>query len=164
MAIRFHPKELAKKLTPKRTIEKLVNRNLTVNRAAVTMLTRQDFLSKKKLETIAIRVINQYKETYAEELDAGLSKTEAFEEAVNGRKQMVNRVQGALVFEITKDVKKEYRGEFYEWLPSEANEPDPLHQLNYGEVFQLGKGEAPGDRFGCQCGMNILVDETKLDL
>lgn len=164
MAIRFHPREFAKKLAPKKTIQKLVKGNLTVNRAAATMLSQSGVLKKKTLEEVAIKVINGYKEKYGNLRNEGATASEAKEEALNGKKQLVERVQSAATHEVSKKVKKEYRGEFYEWLPSDADEPDPIHQLNYGEVFQLGKGEAPGDRYGCQCGMNILVDEDKLSL
>ena len=73
-------------------------------------------------------------------------------------------MQNETVFQIGQEIKAEYEGEFYEWLPSDAEEPDPLHQLNYGQVFRIGDGEQPGDRYGCRCGMNILVPEKKLEL
>jgi hypothetical protein len=76
----------------------------------------------------------------------------------------VARVQNAVVYEIAQDIKDQYRGEFYEWLPSDAETPDPIHQLNYGKKFQMGKGEMPGDRYGCRCGMNVLVSESTLSL
>lgn len=164
MAIRFHPREFAKKLAPKKTIEKLVRGNLTVNRAAATMLQNSGILKKKTLEEVAIKVIRGYKEKYSDLRDVGASVAEAKDEALNGKKLLVDRVQSAATHEVSKQVKKEYRGEFYTWLPSDADEPDPIHALNYGETFQLGKGEAPGDRYGCQCGMEIQVDETRLSL
>lgn len=68
------------------------------------------------------------------------------------------------MFQVAGEIKDRYEGEFYIWLPSDAEEPDPEHQLNYGKKFQVGEGEMPGDRFGCRCGMEILVPETKLDL
>ncbi len=161
MAIRILPSELLKKLAPKKTVERLVKGNLTLNRTVLTTLENSG-LKKKALEETALEVIKDYKKRYAKELKAGLSKTEAIEETLNGKVQMVERVQNNVVFQITKKVKRAYRGEYYEWLPSDAEEPDPLHQLNYGETFQLGVGEAPGDRYGYRCGMNILVNETKL--
>lgn len=143
---------------------KLVTNRLTLNRAAVTTLSNSGVLSKKTLETIAIKVIRGYRAAYGDERLNGASKEEATDEALNDRKQMVQRVQNASVHEIAKEIKKQYRGEFYTWLPSEAETPRPLHQLNYGRKFQLGRGDMPGEEPGCQCGMNILVDETKLEL
>lgn len=162
MAIRFIPRKMLRKIAPEKVVKKLVTQDLTLNRAAVSMLTRSDILPKKKLETLAIKVIRGYRERYGDERKAGLSKSAALEEALNGKKLLVQRVQNSVVFEISEEIKSQYRGEYYEWLPSSADEPDPLHQLNYGQVFQLGVGEQPGDRYGCQCGMNILVDETRL--
>ena len=164
MAIRFHPSEFLKRVAPQKAVKKLVTQKLTLNRAALATLSRSDVLTKKTMEKIALKVIKGYRARYGDERKDGLSKAAALKETLNGKKQMVQRVQNAAVFEITNEIKDEYHGEFYEWLPSDAEEPDPEHQLNYGEVFQLGVGEAPGDRMGCRCGMNILVDETKLSL
>jgi 1,6-anhydro-N-acetylmuramate kinase len=164
MAIRFHPAEMLRKIAPKRTVERLVTQRLTLNRAAVTLLSKSEVLSKEKLETLAIKVIKDYRERFKEEQAAGASKVVALEEAVNGKRKMVQRVQNAVVNQIAKEIHHEYRGEYYIWLPSEAVAPDPLHQLNYGKTFQIGKGEMPGDRYGCQCGMKILVDDEKLEL
>jgi hypothetical protein len=68
------------------------------------------------------------------------------------------------VNEIAKDIKRNYKGEYYIWLPSDAENPDPFHQLNYGKKFKIGRGEMPGDRYGCRCGMEVLVEETILDV
>jgi hypothetical protein len=164
MAIVFLPTQVLKKVAPTKTIEKLVTQKLTLNRTTVTMLAKSEVLSKKKLETIALKVIKSYKSTYGEFRDSGASVAEATAETLNGKRLMIQRVQNAVVHEIAEDLKETYHGEFYEWLPSDADEPDPLHQLNYGLKFQLGVGEAPGDRFGCKCGMRILVNESELSL
>lgn len=164
MAIRYLPKNVVKRLMKKKNMEKLVSRDLTLNRAAVQVLERTGVLSKDKLETVALKVIKGYKKRYKEEIESGASKAAALEDAVAGKKQLVQRVQNAAISEIANEIKEQYRGEFYEWLPSDAEEPDPEHQLNYGKVFQIGVGEMPGDRYGCKCGMNILVDKTKLNL
>jgi hypothetical protein len=164
MAFKFLPAEMLRKIAPKSTVKKLVSSKLTVNRAAVTMLEKSGVLSKKKLETIALKVIKGYKERYAEAKNEGATNVEAFSEATNGKALIVARVQNAVVYEIAQDIKDQYHGEFYEWLPSDAETPDPIHQLNYGKRFQMGKGEMPGDRYGCRCGMNVLVSESTLSL
>jgi hypothetical protein len=162
--IRYQPKKLLSRIAPKKRVEKLVTQKLTLNRATLTTLSDTGVLTKKTLETIAIKVIRGYRDRYGDERDQGASKKEALDEALNNKKQLVKRVQNATVHEITQEVKRQFRGEFYVWLPSEAINPDPLHQLNYGKKFLLGKGEMPGDRYGCLCGMQILTDETKLEL
>lgn len=164
MAIRYLPSNVLRRMANKKRVEKLVKNNLTLNRAAFNSLAASNILPKKKLEEIAIKVIRSYRSSYGDERKLGVSKTEALETALNDKKLMVQRVQNASLNEITSEIKSQYAGEFYEWLPSDAEEPDPLHQLNYGKRFRLGKGEAPGDRYGCKCGMNILVDETELEL
>jgi hypothetical protein len=164
MAIRFHPSTFLAKAMPKKRVERLVTQKLTLNRAAVSTLMESGVLKKKTLEKIALKVIRGYRQKFGDERRQGASKMQALESALNDKKQMVQRVQNAAVYEISQEIQDQYAGEFYEWLPSDAVEPDPLHQLNYGQVFQLGVGEAPGDRYGCQCGMNILVHETKLEL
>lgn len=149
---------------PEKTVAKLVTQKLTLNRTAVTLLARSEVLTKKTIEKVALNVIRGYKQTYGDFKDAGLSNRMAIDETLNEKKLMIDRVQNAAVFEVSQEIQDVYKGEFYEWLPSSASEPDPEHQLNYGQVFQLGVGEAPGDRYGCQCGMNILVNDSQLKL
>lgn len=85
-------------------------------------------------------------------------------EVLGDKKLLVSRVQNAILNEVSKEIKQTYRGEFYEWLPSEAENPDPDHEKNYGKIFQVGVGEMPGERFGCKCGMRILVKEDTLGI
>lgn len=162
--IRYLPNEFLRKVAPPAKVKKLVTGNLTLNRAVLSMLTDADFLSKGTLEKVALNTIKDYKETYQENKDEGMEPSEAKDEALNDKKDLINRVQNSVVFQIKDEIRDQYAGEFYKWLPSSASEPDPLHQLKYGKKFQIGKGEMPGDRYGCRCGMQILVEETKLDL
>ncbi len=154
--INYLPSRILKKVAKKNAIENLVTPDLTLNKAAVKTLSNMDLLSKKKIEEIAIRVINGYKKKFQDTGD--------LETALNDKANLIREVQQASLHQISKDIKLNYRGEFYIWLPSDAETPDPEHQLNYGKTFQVGKGEMPGDRWGCRCGMQILVDETKLNL
>jgi hypothetical protein len=162
--ITYYPRDMLAKLAPRDELKRLVTKDLTVNKSVLTRLSRQDFLSKKKTNEIAHRVINQYQARAEIEKAAGQTKAAAIETAQNENVLVVQRVENALVYEVAKDIKKVYRGVRYEWLPSDAVNPDPIHALNYGKVFVFGKGEMPGDRYGCQCGMRILVADTELDL
>jgi hypothetical protein len=164
MAIRYLPRKILQKMAKKKDLKRLVTKNLTINKAALGVVERMGVLSKKEVEKTALKVIKEYKKRYKEERKEGKSKKKATEDSLNENKQLIQRVQNVTIYEISKDIEREYRGEFYEWLPSDAETPDPEHQLNYGQVFQIGKGEMPGQRFGCKCGMNILVDETRLNL
>lgn len=162
--IRYHPVDLLRKIAPAKKIEKLVSGRLTPNKAALSFLDDVDFLSKASVERVALKTIKQYREKYEDLKDDDVPADDAKEEAVNDKKLLVDRVQNNIVNQIAGEIKDQYRGEFYIWTPSDAAEPDPLHQLNYGSRFQIGKGEMPGDRYGCRCGMSILVKESKLEL
>lgn len=168
MSIRYLPTKLLKKIAPKKAIEKLVTNKLTLNKAALNMVSKADVISKESVNDVALKVIKQYKKSFKDDVASGASKAEALEETLNDRKLLVQRVQNNIVFQIKEEIVAKYAGEFYVWLPSDAEVPSPLHQLNYGETFQLGVGDAngedPGDRYGCRCGMQILVPETKLKL
>lgn len=164
MPIVYLPSKLLKTMAPAIKAKALVTNRLTVNQVALRSLARTGILKKDTLEDIALNVINQYKDRKEVEIDDGATVSEATEIALNDKALMVQRVQNAAVQQITKKVKVNYGGEDYIWLPSDADEPDPVHQLNYGLRFTVGVGEAPGDRYGCQCGMKILTDEDTLEL
>lgn len=164
MTIKFLPSELLAKVAPEKTVEKLVTQKLTLNRTVLNQLSRSEIVTKKTLEKTAMKVIKSYRQTYGDEREAGLSKTDALESALNEKKLMIQRVQNTIVTELTDQVKDKYDGTKYRWLPSDAGTPDPEHQLNYGLIFTLGVGEAPGDRIGCRCGMEILTDDEEIEL
>jgi hypothetical protein len=163
MSIRYEPSKLVKKLRLKDRAADLVTPNLALNRSAVKSLTEFGVLPKKVLEDVSLKVIKQYKEKAKELRKEGATKAEAIEEASNGAKQMQARVQSAALYEQTKVIQRAYRGEYYKWLPSTANEPRVEHEKNYNKIFQLGVGDDdgndPGDLYGCQCGMEILTDD-----
>ncbi len=106
---------------------------------------------------IALKTIKGYRQRVNED-------PELKEEILSDPAQLVQRVQNEVVFQVADEIKSSYGGESYTWLPSDADEPDPEHQLNYGKIFQVGDGEMPGDRYGCKCGMEIHVDESSLSL
>lgn len=162
MPILFFPTSVIEKVATEKLIGRLVTQDLTLNRAVVRLLSETGILSKKQVEEIAIKVIGQYKEKYRKEIALGETKSLALKEAVNAKKLLIQRVQNAVTYEVSQKVRDTYRGKRYRWLPSDANEPDPLHQLKYGKVYTIGRGEMPGDRYGCQCGMEILTEEDQL--
>lgn len=162
--IRYNPNDLLRKIAPKKKIERLIKKDLTVNRAVLSMFSDIDFINKRDVLDVALSTSKQYKARYKEEKKSGLSATAALEQTLNDKKMLVNRVQDSIVYQVAQTIKQEYEGETYIWLPSEAETPDPEHQLNYGKKFQIGVGEMPGDRYGCKCSMEILVKETKLQL
>jgi hypothetical protein len=164
MTIRYNPTDLLKKIAPAKKLKRLVTQSLTLNKAVLSMFDDIEFISKSKLKTTALKTIRQYKDRFKEERKDGLTVAEATQETLADKALMVSRVQNAVVSQVADDIQDEYSGEFYIWLPSDADTPDPQHQLNYGKKFQIGKGEFPGERFGCRCSAEILVKETKLQL
>lgn len=164
MAIRYEPKKVLKKMASKKNIENLVTDNLTVNRAVLNSLEASGVLGKKQLQYVGLQVIKDYRERADKLTEEGLTRAESRDEVLENKALLVQRVQNATVNEITKKVKEKYRGEYYVWLPSSAKNPDEKHMKKYGKRYQLGRGEAPGDRYGCKCGMEILVDAKRLSL
>lgn len=155
--IKYEPSKLLKKIAPQKKIEKLLRGNLSLKKAALSFVSEFDFIDKDSVSRVALKTIKGYKKRVKENPDLK-------EDILEDPAQLVQRVQNEVVLQIADEIKDKYAGEFYIWLPSDADEPDPEHQLNYGKKFQVGDGEMPGDRFGCRCGMEIIVDENSLNL
>lgn len=156
--ITYDPKAMLKKIAPETKIKKLVSRgSISLKRTALSFVDAVDFLDKKSVSRVALETLKNYRRRIKA---ADIEKAELLKDP----KQLIQRVQNEVVFQISNEIKDTYTGEQYEWLPSDADEPDPEHQLNYGKIFTIGEGEMPGERFGCRCGMNILVKESQLEL
>lgn len=155
--IKYDPSKLLKRIAPQTKIEKLLSARVSLKKTALSFVSDIDFIDKGRIEEVALRTIKGYKERIKADADQK-------EEILDDPKQLIQRVQNEVVLQIAASIKDNYEGEFYTWLPSDADEPDPEHQLNYGETFQVGVGEMPGDRYGCRCGMEIQVQQTKLQL
>lgn len=180
VSITWDPKKMLKEIAPEAKIKRLVTRNLTLKKTALSFVDAAaddglGVLNKKAVGKIALKTIKGYRERIAAEavsesgevIDAAraAAAADALEASILADpKQLIQRVQNELVFQISKGIRDQYSGEKYEWLPSDAEEPDPEHQLNYGKVFTIGEGEMPGERIGCRCGMEILVKQTELQL
>lgn len=162
--IKYNPNKLLKRIAPKRTVKRLLTERLAINRTVLGMLSDMDVVSKKALNDVALRTAKQYRKRYQEEISSGTTPSEAKEEAVGDKSLLVNRISNAIVYEIAQGIRDQYAGEYYIWLPSDAETPDPIHQLNYGKRFRVGRGEMPGERYGCRCGMEIIVPEEELQL
>lgn len=164
MTIKYEPSKLVKKLKLKERAADLVTPAGNINRSAVKALADMGVLPRQALDDTALKVIKQYKEKAAALRDEGATKAEAVDESVNEAALMQARVQSAALYEQTRVIQKAYHGEFYKWLPSTAKHRRDEHIPNYGKTFQLGKGDKhgndPGDLYGCQCGMELLVNDT----
>jgi hypothetical protein len=166
--ITFEPSKLIAKKASKRKIKRLLKKDLSLKKAALSFASDIDGVSKQGIERIALKTIKGYKERIAQAIiDGDLDPSEGSDlkkEIFANPKQLIQRVQNEVLLQITSEIKEKYAGEFYIWLPSDANEPDPEHQLNYGKEFQIGVGEMPAERYGCRCGMQILVKDSTLKL
>jgi len=157
MAIIYDPSKIIKRLAPEKAVKKLLGQTLSLKKTALRFASKTEVLSEKSIERVALKTIKGYKARVKDDpsIRASIVKDPA---------QLIQRVQNEVITQVADEIKEQYSGEFYIWLPSDADEPDPEHQLLYGQKFQIGVGEMPGDRYGCRCGMEILVNETRLEL
>lgn len=157
MSIIYDPKKMLEKIAPESKIKKLMSKDVTLKRTALSFIDDADFISKRNVSKVALKTIRSYEKRIENDPDQ--------KDAIKGDPALlINRVQNEVVFQVSNEIKERYSGEYYVWLPSDADEPDPEHQLNYGKTFKIGEGEQPGDRYGCRCGMEILVPEKQLEL
>jgi hypothetical protein len=157
MSIKYDPNAMLQKLAPAKKLKKLVSSKVTLKRTVLSHLNDAEFLDEKSVKRVALKTIKSYKERIKDNPDVKA-------EILKDPKQLIQRVQNEVITQIAGEIKEKYKGERYEWLPSDAEEPDPEHQLNYGKIFIVGYGEMPGDRIGCRCGMRILVEDSSLEI
>ncbi len=156
--ITYDPKALLRRIAPESKIKKLIKKGtVSLKKTALSFVDSVDFLDKKSVSRVALSTLKSYRERIA-------ADTASKEDLTSDPIQLIQRVQNNVIQQISKEISDAYGGEQYEWLPSDADTPDPEHQLNYGQIFTVGVGEMPGERYGCKCGMRILVKETQLDL
>lgn len=176
MSIIFDPKAVLKKIAPEHKIKKLLKANFTVKKAALSFVdaaadSNVGVINKKAVLDTALKVVNSYKQRQAKaivdndfERSAG---TEVKDAILADPKLLIQRIQNEIIFQVHEKIKTQYAGETAIWLPSDAEEPRPEHQLNYGKEYIVGEGIdgiEPGDEYGCQCGVQIQVKQTQLDL
>jgi len=172
MSIKFLPDQMLKKIAPESKIKKLVSKGVTLKRAALSFLDGADFIDKSQVVDTALKTIKGYKERIkgaGDEDDRRAEKAEILDDP----KQLIQRVKNQIVWQVHQGIQDQYRGQRARWLPSGADEPRPLHQKAYGQEYIIGEGlpvgengenVEPGDEWGCDCGVEILTDETQLKL
>lgn len=170
MSIVFQPSKFLTKIAPEKKIKRLLSSKLSLKKTALSFVDDIDFLNKKRVTEVALKAVKSYQERRANASAEAGSKSAGKElqaEILDDPKLLIQRVQNEVVQQMQKGIQEKYRGARARWLPSSADEPDPEHQLNYGKEYEIGEGingEEPGDRFGCQCGVEILTTETELKL
>lgn len=159
---RFYPDRYLAQVLPKGFSEKgLLFDNLNPRKTYLRALLQAAGRNGKELKSSVYETIHQYVKKEAELKAAGV---EAFkEEAVNDQTLLTQRIENFLIWNKVQEEKSAHSGQFYRWLPSDAEHPDPEHQLLYGKIFQVGKGDKdgnmPGERYGCRCGIEWLDSE-----
>lgn len=164
MTIVVDPKKILRKARPRGGYGKLVSESLKVNRAILTGIEKSGIISKAKIIDVALGAIKAYKKSEKKRLEEGISKIEAVNETYKHGALIESRIENAIVYEFSGRIKEAYSGEWFEWLPSDSENPDPEHQLRYGKKYKIGRDEIPGERYGCRCGMRILTKDDVLEL
>lgn len=175
MGVKFLPKEFVKKIAPEAKIKRMVSSKMGFKRTALSFVDRAadtevGVLNKKSVASVVRKTIDGYQERVAKAtVDANFDKQAGKElqaEIISDPKQLIQRVQNEIIFQVHVKIKEQYKGQKARWLPSGADEPRPEHALNYGKEYIIGEGIdgiEPGDEPGCDCGVEIL-NETSLDL
>ena len=162
MGQRFDPQTWLKRVFPK-GIEKsgLLNDKLEIKKTYLKALVRATAVSQRKLTQEIYKTVDFYVEKEERLKSQGVKAFK--QEALNGQALLTERIKNFLVYSEVQAQKTAHKGRMYRWLPSSAKEPDPEHQLLYGKVFREGEGDKeghmPGERWGCQCGIEWLDDE-----
>lgn len=162
MGQRFAPQMWLKRVFPK-GIEKsgLLNDKLEIKKTYLKALVRATAVSQRKLTQEIYKTVDFYLEKEARLKSQGVKAFK--QEALNGQALLTERIKNFLVYCEVQAQKKAHKGRMYRWLPSSAKEPDPEHQLLYGKVFREGEGDKdghmPGERWGCECGIEWLDGE-----
>lgn len=176
MSIVFDPKDMLKKIAPEAKIKNMVSSSMSLKRTALTFVDRAadtdvGVLDKSAVADVARKTVRGYQERIARAVVAAdyerAAGTEEKNAILDDPKQLIQRVQNEVVFQVHEKIKTQYGGQRARWLPSDAEEPRPEHQANYGKEYIIGEGIngiEPGDEYGCRCGVEILVNETQLEL
>ena len=159
----FYPDKFKKKVLPKGFFDQdlLTKQNLTLKKKATQALILATNVAAKDLSTTVAGVVSVYQNKIDDLRDEGLPKAKAALLAKGSEALLRQRIENLVVYSEVQRLKNENEGEFYRWLPSGASDPDPQHQLLYGKIFKVGEGDSegnmPAERYGCQCGMEILT-------
>lgn len=172
MSIFFDPTNMLKKIAPKSKIRKMVSSRMSLKRTILANIGTDEIpIDNGSLAKVARKTLTGYKERIAKAVvDNNFERSAGTEEKnaiLDDPKQLIQRVQNEVVYQVHQGIKEKYSGQKARWLPSDADEPRPEHQANYGKVYVIGEGidgVEPGDEWGCKCGVEILTDETQLDL
>lgn len=168
MSLMFDPKEYLKKVLPKDfERKKILNNKIDVKREVLSSLTQAKAVNGREIKSSIYNTVEHYKHKYDELRAQGLSVKGAVQEATGDEALLRQRIYSTLIYDEVQELKQQYAGWDYKWLPSEAENPDPEHQLLYGKIFKVGRGDKngfmPGERWGCRCGIEFIEPPNPSD-
>lgn len=168
MAIVYDPKQMLREVAPDAKIKRLVSKRLDFKRAALSFIDDIPFINKKAVADVTLKTLKSYRQRRDKEVAENKAAGQELEDDLQkSPMQLIQRVQNEVIFQVSQEIRSTYGDEWAEWLPSDADEPDPEHQLNYGKTFKISEGingEIPGERIGCKCGMRIFTKDSELKL
>jgi len=159
--VKIYPETILKKALPKGFFDKnLLKKDFSLRQKAFQALILATTADKREITVTVAKVAATYQRKIDDLTNDGMPKANANVIAKNGEKLLRQRIEGLVIYDAVQQIKSENDGEKYRWLPSSSDNPDPQHQLLYGKIFNVGKGDnegnMPGERHGCQCGVEIL--------
>lgn len=160
--VKIYPKTILKKALPDRFFDDdlLTKKNLTLKQNAMQALILGTTATKRQINSSVAKVADIYQRKIDDLTDDGVPKAKASVIAKDGEKLLRQRIEGIVLFDAVQQIKDENEGGFYTWLPSSSENPDPQHQLLYGKTFPIGEGDDEGnmpmERYGCNCGIEIV--------
>ena len=138
--------------------KKILDRNLDPKMIFLRAIVHSTVVTGRKLDETYTHAIEFYDKKIDRLKDEGFRKYKSM--ALHDERLLKSRIANLVIYEEAQHQKEKHKGQRYRWLPSSAKEPEPEHQLLYGKVFNFGEGDAdgnmPGERYGCQCGIEWL--------
>ena len=146
--------------------KKILTTDLELKKFIMSAILKATSISKREVDATVYKVVDNYEKKMKNLKAEGVKAFKS--EALNDEVLLKDRIESLVVWNEVQHLKEEHEGEYYRWLPSSAETPDPEHQLLYGKIFKVGEGDKegnmPAERYGCKCGMQILTAEEAKDL
>lgn len=155
----FNPSQFAKTVFGKDFFsKKILDNELAIKQTELQAVLKATNISKREVEGTIGKVVNLYDRKMKMLKKEGIKSSRAM--AINNEVLLKNRLENLILWNEVQNLKQEHEGQFYRWLPSSAETPEPEHQLLYGKVFKVGEGDKdgnmPAERYGCKCGIQFL--------
>lgn len=161
----YNPEQYLRLVFPKGFFSgKILNNELELKQAMMSALIKSAGISKRDVDETVYKVVDKYVKKIKELKEEGEKSYK--KKALNNEVLLKNRLENLVLYNEVNKLKKEHEGQYYRWIPSSAEEPDPEHQLLYGKIFKVGEGDKDGnmptERYGCRCGIEFLGDKKEV--